>query len=48
MLTLRMLHLSRLAMLSTVMPASSTSSLSQRRPRAIAATKVARVSERIG
>ena len=48
MLTWRTLHLSRLAMLSTFAFASSTSSLSQRRPRAIDAIKVARVSDRIG
>ena len=48
MLTWRTLHLSRLAMLSTFAFASATSSLSQRRPRAIDAIKVARVSDRIG
>lgn len=39
MLTWRKLHLSRLAMLSTFAFASFTSSLSQRRPRAIDAIK---------
>jgi hypothetical protein len=48
MLTFRALQPSRLAMLSVVMDASIASSSSQRRPRAIAATNVARVSERIG
>ena len=48
MLTWRTLHLSRLAMLSTFAFASSTSWLSQRRPRTIDAIKVARVSDRIG
>ena len=48
MLTWRTLHPSRLAMRSTSAFASSTSSLSQRRPRAIDAIKVARVSDRIG
>jgi hypothetical protein len=46
--TLRTLHLSRLAMLSVVVVSSAISSSSQRRPRAIDATKVARFSERIG
>jgi hypothetical protein len=46
--TLRTLHLSRLAMLSVVAVCSAISSSSQRRPRAIDATKVARFSERIG
>jgi hypothetical protein len=48
MFTWRTLHLSRVAMLSTFAFASSTSSLSQRRPRAMDAIKVARVSDRIG
>ena len=48
MLTWRTLHPSRLAMRSTSAFASTTSSLSQRRPRAIDAIKVARVSDRIG
>jgi hypothetical protein len=48
MLTFRAPQPSRLAMLSVVMDASIASSSSQRRPRAIAATNVARVSERIG
>jgi len=48
MLTLRTLQLSHFATLSAVIDASVVSSSSQRRPRAIAATKVARVSERIG
>jgi hypothetical protein len=46
--TLRTLHLSRLAMLSVVVVSAAISSSSQRRPRAIDATKVARFSERIG
>jgi hypothetical protein len=46
--TNRFLHLSRFAMLSAVVVASAISSLSQRRPRAIDATNVARVSDRIG
>ena len=46
--TLRTLHRSRLAMLSVVAVSSVISSSSQRRPRAIDATKVARFSERIG
>jgi len=45
---LRMLHFSRFAMLSGVAVAPAISSSSQRRPRAIDATNVARVSERIG
>jgi len=48
MLTFRTLQSSRFAMLSVVMDAFVASSSSQRRPRAIAATNVARVSERIG
>jgi hypothetical protein len=48
MLTLRMLHRSRLAMLSAFAFASARSSSSQRRPRAIDATRSARDSERIG
>src|SRR5260370_160803 len=48
MLTLRMLHPSRAAMLAVVAAESEVSSSSQRRPRAIDATSVARVSERIG
>ena len=48
MLTWRTLHSSRLAMHSTFAFASSKSSLSQRRPRAIDAIRVARVSDRIG
>ena len=46
--TLRTLHRSRLAMLSVVTVCSAISSSSQRRPRAIDATKVARFSERSG
>ena len=46
--TLRTLHLSRLAMLSVVAVSSAISSSSQRRPRAIDATRVARFSGRIG
>ena len=42
------LHCSRFAMLSAVAVASAMSSSSQRRPRAIDATRVARVSDRIG
>ena len=41
-------HLSRFAMLTVVAERSVTSSSSQRRPRAIDATNVARVSDRIG
>jgi hypothetical protein len=48
MLTFRRLHRSRFAMRSVVSDASIVSSLSHRRPRAMAATSVARVSERIG
>src|SRR5712672_266504 len=48
MLTLRALHPVRLAMLSVVAAGSSISSLSQRRPCAIAATSVAFVSDRMG
>src|SRR5204863_1821571 len=48
MLTWRTLHLSRFAMHSASAVASVMSSSSQRRPRAIDATRVARVSERIG
>ena len=48
MWTWRTLHFSRLAMLSTFAFAFATSSLSQRRPRAIDAIKVARVSDRVG
>ena len=48
MLTLRMLHLSRAAMPSTFTLGSAISSSSHRRPRAIDATKVARVSDLIG
>ena len=47
-LTFRMLHRSRLAMLSALAVASARSSASQRRPRAIEAIRVARVSARIG
>ena len=47
-LTFRTLQPSRFAMLSLDIDASVVSSSSQRRPRAIAATNVARVSERIG
>jgi len=48
MLTFRRLHRSRFAMRSVVSDASFVSSLSHRRPRAMAATSVARVWERIG
>jgi hypothetical protein len=48
MLTFRTLQPSRFAMLSLDIDASVVSSSSQRRPRAMAATSVARVSERIG
>ena len=48
MFTLRMLQSSRFAMLSVVTDGSVVSSSSQRRPRAMAATNVALVSERIG
>ena len=48
MLTCRTLQRSRFAMLATFAFGSSTSSLSQRRPRAIDVTNVARVSERMG
>src|SRR5256885_10112418 len=46
MLTFRTLHRSRLAMLSAFAFASATSSSSQRRPRAIDATRSARDSQR--
>ena len=46
MLTLRTLQFSRFAMLSVVFDGSVVSSSSQWRPRAMAATNVARVSER--
>jgi hypothetical protein len=48
MLIFRALQFSRLAMLSAFAVGSAMSSPSQRRPRAIAATNRARVSERIG
>ena len=48
MLTLRTLQPSRAAMLSVLQPDRSVSSSSQRRPRAIDATRSARFSERIG
>jgi hypothetical protein len=48
MLTFRALQPSRFAILSTLAVGSVVSSSSQRRPRAIDATSVARVSERIG
>ena len=48
MLTFRTLQPSRSAMWSVVMDASVVSSSSQRRPRAMATTNVARVSDRIG
>jgi hypothetical protein len=48
MLIFRALHLSRFAMLSVVAERLVMSSSSQRRPRAIDATNVARVSDRIG
>jgi len=48
MLIFRVLQFSRFAMLSALAVGSATSSSSQRRPRAIAATSLARVSERIG
>jgi len=48
MLTFRTLHRSRLAMLSALAFASARSSASQRRPRAIDATRSARDSDRIG
>ena len=47
MFTLRMLHPSRFAMLSVLAVARAMSSLSQRRPRAIDATSLARFSERM-
>ena len=47
-LMFRVLHFSRLEMLSALAVGSAMSSSSQRRPRAIAATNLARVSERIG
>ena len=47
MLTLRMLQPSRFAILSVFAVAWAISSLSQRRPRAIDATSVARFSERM-
>ena len=46
MLTFRALQFSRLAMVSALAVGSAISSSSQRRPRAIAATNVTRVSER--
>ena len=48
MLTFRMLHPSRFAIACVVAVAFETSSSSQRRPRAIDVTRVARVSDRIG
>ena len=48
MLTCRMLHLSRAAICSTVVTVPETISSSQRRPRAIDARSVARVSARMG
>jgi hypothetical protein len=48
MLTCRMLHLSRAAICSTLVTVLATISSSQRRPRAIDATSVARVSARMG
>src|SRR5262249_17116676 len=48
MLTFRVLHRSRFAMVSELAAASVINSLSQRRPRAIEVTSVARVSDRIG
>ena len=48
MLTLRALQPSRAAMASTVISGTAVSSSSQRRPRAIDATRSARFSERIG
>ena len=48
MLIFRVLHCSRLPMLSGLAVGSAMSSSSQRRPRAIDATNLARVSERIG
>ena len=47
-LTCRMLHLSRAAICSTLVTVPATISSSRRRPRAIDATSVARVSARIG
>ena len=47
-LTCRRLHWSRAAICSTVVTVPATISASQRRPRAIAAMSVARVSARIG
>ena len=47
-LIFRVLQFSRLEMLSALAVGSAMSSSSQRRPRAIAATNLARVSERIG
>jgi len=47
-LTFRTLHPLRLAIISVVDAGSAMSSPSQRRPRAIDAIRVARVSERIG
>jgi hypothetical protein len=47
-LIFRVLQFSRLAMPSTLAVGSAMSSSRQRRPRAIAATNLARVSERIG
>ena len=48
MLTFRLLHPSRVAILSVVAVTSVVSSSSQWRPRATDATNVARVSDRIG
>jgi hypothetical protein len=48
MLTLRTLQPSRAAMCSAFVLTSASSSLSQRRPRAIEATRSARFSDRIG
>ena len=48
MLIFRALQFSRVAMLSALAVGSAMSSSSQRRPRAIDATNLARVSERIG
>src|SRR6266566_771851 len=47
-LACRMLHFSRAAICSTLVTVPATISSSQRRPRAIAATSVARVSARMG
>ena len=48
MLTCRRLHFSRFAMLSAFAAGCVISSSSQRRPRAMDAIKVARVSDRMG